>query len=185
MDISIVTAKLLEFERRRPNVNGHSVKLADGGSWLLASPVFLPRAEGLTRPMVDQPLDNLFERSIRGENLEITDLFSIAKSLLLANYELSNEEVETLLEVAPGLESRTFFEGLLSALFGVSRCGKSYTHWIRASLLANGIGIQEIPAGDLLDVIAILVATNRTVPLSKFADACHELDEQSRLEMLI
>ena len=49
----------------------------------------------------------------------------------------------------------------------------------------NGIGSQEIPARDILDVMAILVATNRTVPLSKFADACRELDETARLDILI
>ena len=104
---------------------------------------------------------------------------------MLANYVLSNEEVENLLEFAPGSDSRQFFESVISALFGASERVKSYTQWIRASLLASGIGIQEIPATDILDVMAILVATNRTVALSKFADACRELDEMARLEVLI
>ena len=180
-----MTCKLLESERRRAGANGQAVVLSDGASWLLASPVFQPRSEGLTRPLVDQPLDNLFEKAIRGKDLEIADLYEIGKQLLVVNYILSSEEVENLLEFASGSESRRFFESLLSALFGVGERGKSYTQWIRASLLASGIGTQEIPASDILDVMAILMATNRTVPLSKFADACRELDELSRLERLI
>ena len=159
--------------------------LADGESWLLANPVFQAGPEGLTRPMGDQPLDNLVERAIRGEDLEIAHLFEVAKELLIANYELSNEEVGCLLEFASGTESRKFFESLLSALFGFNEKSKSYTNWVRASLLASGLAAQEIPASDLFDVMAILVATNRTVPLSKFADACRELEERSRLDMLI
>ena len=110
------------MERRRPSAKGLPVVLADGESWLLANPVFQAGPEGLTRPMVDQPLDNLFERAIRGEDLEIAHLFEVAKELLIANYELSNEEVGCLLEFASGTESRKFFECFISGHDWLSFC---------------------------------------------------------------
>ena len=185
MGISIVTSKPSEVERRRAGASGSPVILADGAAWLLASPVFQPRGEGLTRPLVDQPLDNLFENAIRGKDLGLCDLFEICKELLFVNYVPSPDELVDLLEFAPGAESRQFVESVIAALFGSGDQARAYTQWIRASLLVNGIGSQEIPARDILDVMAILVATNRTVPLSKFAEACRELDETARLDILI
>ena len=59
------------------------------------------------------------------------------------------------------------------------------TRWVRASLLANGLVGVRIHARDLSNVLAVLVATKRSIPLSRFADACRVADERARLEVLI
>jgi hypothetical protein len=152
---------------------------------LFARPTYRPGAAGLTVPPIDGPLDRLFERSVSNEGLALSDLWEIARELLKANYELSDEEVCRLLEVAPGPESRRLAIDVLDAVGGSDTAMKTYTTWVRASLLANGLAGTEIPAEDLANVLAILVATNRTTPLSRFSDACRLMDERARLETLI
>lgn len=175
----------IERERRKPGAEGTPAGLADGQLWLLANPTYRPRPGGLTRPPVDPALDRIFECAVLGERLSLCDLWAAARALLLANYALSEDEAARLLSVSEGPESRALAGHVLDALFASDGAGKTYTAWARASLLANGLGRQEVPAGDLVNVLAILVATNRTIPLSKFADACRLLDERARLETLI
>ncbi len=177
--------EVLEPARRRPGATGVPVKLADGQEWLLARPSYRPRADGLTRPMIDLPLDRIFEAVVLNESLSLSDLWQIARELLKANYELTDEELIRLVSVAPGSEAHSFATAILDAVAGSDSVSKSYTAWVRASLLANGLTFEEIPAADLTHVLAILVATKRTIPLSQFADACRLLNERSRLEALI
>jgi hypothetical protein len=161
------------------------VTLADGQTWLFAYPVYRPREGGLTLPMIDAPLDRVFESTVLGEGLSLCDLWQVARELLRVNYELSDDEMNQLLSVSPGPECRALASDVLDAVVGADAGGKTYTAWVRASLLANGLGREDIPARDLSNVLAVLVATNRTIPLSKFADACRLLDERARLEALI
>lgn len=175
----------VEHERRRPGAAGAAIRLADGRPWLLASPTFRPRPEGLTRPQVDQPLDRVFDCAALGEGLDLADVWAAARELLRANYDLTDDELAGLLSVAPGSESRELAAEVVRALFGPDRGEKTYTRWVRASLIAGGLGGAEIPAEDLPNVLAVLVATNRTIPLSRFADACRLADERARLEALV
>jgi hypothetical protein len=175
----------LEQERRKPGAEGTPVLLADGRHWLLANPMYNPGPGGLTSPPVDGPLDRCFESSILGEGLDLTDVWQAARQLLLANYDLTDDELSRLLSVAPGPESRALASEVIRALFGSDAEERSYTRWVRACLLANGLSGVNIPARDLPNVLAVLVATNRAIPLSRFADACRLLDERARLENLI
>jgi hypothetical protein len=175
----------VEHRRRKPGAGGIPVRLADGELWLLAVPNIRVGAGGLTRPLVDQHLDRIFECVVLDEALNWGDVWAAARELLRTNYELSDEETAQLLSVSPGPESHALATEVVRALFGPDQGERTYSRWVRASLLANGIGDTEIPANDLLNVLSILVATNRTVPLSKFADACRLLDERVRLETLI
>ena len=175
----------LEPQRRRPGASGNPVTLADGHVWLFAHPEYRPRSEGLTRPLIDGPLDRIFDHAVRNEGLPLCDLWEVARGLLGANYDLSDEELNTLLSVSPGFEGRRLAIDVLNAAAGTDSGEKGYIAWVRASLLANGLGGSDVPARDLGNVLAILVATNRTIPLSKFADACRLVDEQARLETLI
>jgi hypothetical protein len=184
-DISSATADLVEYQRRKPEASGTPVTLADGQRWLLANPIYRPRLEGLTQPPVDQPVDAIFERSVLNTALPFASFCELARPLLRANYELSEDDVSQLLSVSVGAESRTLAEGILTAVFGADQGEKTYTSWVRASLLAGGLSGSEIPARDLAHVLAILVATNRTIPLSAFADACRLADTRARLETLI
>ena len=159
--------------------------LADGQAWRLAEPVFRPCVRGLTDPVVDRPLDRIFESSVLNEPMGLCDLMEVARNSLKANYDLSDDELGSLLSVAPGQEAEDLGEMILGAVFVSESAEKSFTQWVRASLLANGLGQTDIPARDLLNVMTILVATNRTIPLSRFSDACRLQDERARLETLL
>ena len=174
-----------EFDRRKPGACGTPVILADGQAWLLAQPSYRPRADGLTTPDVDRPLDRVFECSILNEPLSLCDLWEVARNALNANYELSEDELATLLSVSPGQQAESLGAAVVEAILASEIAEKSFTNWVRASLLANGLGQTDVPARDLLNVLTILVATNRTVPLSRFADACRLQDERNRLETLL
>jgi hypothetical protein len=51
--------------------------------------------------------------------------------------------------------------------------------------LANGVVPATVRPGDLANVLAILVATRRTIPAPQFIDASRAAEEQSSLETLI
>ena len=174
-----------EFDCRKPGACGTPVIFADGQAWLLAQPSYRPRADGLTTPDVDRPLDRVFECSILNEPLSLDDLWEVARNALKANYELSEDELTKLLDVLPGHQAESLGEAILEAILASEIAEKSFTNWVRASLLANGLGQTDVPARDLLNVLTILVATNRTIPLSRFADACRLQDERNRLETLL
>ena len=184
-DTSSPAPDLVEDQRRKPGALGTPVTLADGQQWMMANPTYCPRPEGLTQPPVDRPLDAIFECSVLNTNLPFSGFCDVARRLLAANYELTEDELSQLLSVPPGAESRALAEDVLNALFGADRGEKTYTNWVRASLLANGLSDSGIPAQDLVHVLTILVATNRTIPLSAFADACRLADTRARLETLI
>ena len=185
-DTSSPMPDLSEYERRKPGAEGRWSSLADGQHWLLANPTYQACRDVLTEPKVDQPLDRLFEsrRASRSRRRSATSGKS-ARSLLKANYDLSDHELAELLSVAPGAESQRLAAAVFEALFGPDQAGRTYGDWVRASLQANGLGSTEIPTRDLSNVLAILVATNRTVPLTRFAEACREVDERANLEALI
>ena len=185
MDTSCAMNELHEHERRKPGASGSPVKLADGRPWLLAIPTFRPDVEGLTRPRVDQPLDRIFASAVLDEDLSLKDVWEAARSLLKHNYDISDEEIATLIGVFTEAEGRSLAKEILGILFGTERRERTFTHWVRASLIANGLTDAEISSEDLMDVLAVLVSTNRTISLTKFIDACRLADERARLEALI
>jgi hypothetical protein len=184
LDTSAPTRRLVEYERRKPGASGTPIVLADGQQWLLANPTYRATSNGLTQPSVDHLLDVVFDCSVLATSLRFTDFFELAGQLLKANYDLGDDELSHLLSVSAGAETREFIERILSALFGTDS-ERTYTSWVRASLLTNGLEDVEIPARDLTHVLAILVATKRTVPLSTFAEACRLAESRARLEALI
>jgi hypothetical protein len=184
-DIYPQMADPVEYERRRPGADGIPIRLSDGRDWLLARPAYRPTLAGVSTPVVDGPLDRIFECAVIGGELDLKDIWLAAKQLLSVNYELTPDELRDLLSTSPGSESRTLASGVIEALFGSEQDEKTYTRWVRASLLANGLGGVDIAAQDLPNVLAILVATNRSIPLYRFADACRLVDERARLERLI
>lgn len=175
----------LERDRRKPEAAGSPVRLADGARWLLAHPTFRPTAGGLADPLIDGPLDRVFESVVMGVGVELVDVWEAAFELLNRNYDLSPDEAFDLLSVRSGAEAAALAEAVVEAVFGGPPGEKGFTRWVRASLLANGLGGTEVPARDLTDMLAVLVATNRTIPLSRFADVCLRSDERARLESLI
>jgi hypothetical protein len=184
-DISRPTGELTELTRRKTGAEGLPVRLADGRHWLLAIPRYLANGESLTLPDVDESIDCLFEQSVLSGEVSIADIAEVARTLLLANYDLDDEEFAELASLAPGEESRAFAAAVLEALFGPSQAVRSYSDWVRASLLANGVVASAIRPGDLANVLSILVATKRTIPAPQFIDASRAAEEQASLESLI
>jgi hypothetical protein len=174
-----------EHERRKPGARGSLIRLADGQPWLLAEPAFRPRPGGLTIPDVDAALDRFHEQIVLGDDVSLADVQAVARTLLLANYDLSDVEVADLLEVEPGTEAEELARAVLESLFGPESRVRGYGDWVRASLLANGLAASEIPASAINDVLTILMATNRTVPPSQFVDACRAALDRDSLERLV
>lgn len=175
----------IESERRRLGADGMPIRLADGQVWLLATPSYRAGRGGLTRPDVDEVLDRIFESLSLDGGVSLEDAWSAARVLLLRNYRLDDDELAQLLSVSPGAESRDLADAVVSALLGSEDGERTYSRWVRASLLANGLAGSEIPAGDLPNVLSILVATGRTVPLDQFVDACRAARDDAALESLI
>jgi hypothetical protein len=135
--------------------------------------------------MVDRPTERIFECLVSQGTLSLSDIWEAAVALLRKNYDLNNEELSQLLSVSPGEEAERLKQAVLDLLFGSSSKRRGYGHWVRASLLASGLGASRISAEDLPDVMSILVATNRTVPLVQFVDVCREAQLRVTLDALI
>jgi hypothetical protein len=184
-DISGPTSDLSESSRRKKGAAGLPIRLADGARWLLAVPLYRPGGLSFTEPDIDAVLDRLFERSALTGEVGLADVAEAARTLLLANYDLTDGEFSELASLAPGEESRALAETVLEALFGAQQVVRSYSDWARASLLANGVVAEAIRPGDLANVLSILVATKKTIPSSQFIDASRAADEHAALESLI
>jgi hypothetical protein len=176
---------LTEHERRKPGARGRLVRLADGQPWLLAEPTFRPTSTGLTTPDVDAEIDLFYEQIVLGDDIPLADIMAVARTLLLANYDLTDVEVAELLELEVGAEAETLAGAVLESLFGPDQRVRGYVDWVRASLLANGLTLSQIPASAINDVLTILMATNRTVPPSQFVDACRAARDRDSLERLV
>ena len=177
--------ELTEYDRRQPGARGIVATLADGHSWLLAEPTFRPKSGPLTTPDIDSALDRFYERIILGDDLPLDDLLGVARILLLANYDLSDLEANTLLDVDAGVEAETLARVISEALFGPEHRVRNYTDWVRASLLGNNLTTSEIPASAVNDVLTLLLATGRTVPPVQFIDACRVAQDRESRERLI
>ena len=176
---------LTESERRKPEARGVPATLADGRPWLLVEPTFRPKAGPLTTPDLDSALDRFYERIILGDDLPLDDLLGVARTLLLANYDLSDLEVNSLLDVDAGDEAEALAKVVSEALFGPEHRVRNYTDWVRASFLGNGLTTTEVPASAVNDVLTLWLATGRTVPPAQFIDACRAALDREHRERLI
>ena len=176
---------LSEHDRRKPGARGVPAVLADGSPWLLAEPIFRPKLGTLTTPDVDSALDRFYERIILGEDLPLDDLLGVARTLLLANYDLADLEASALLDVDAGGEAEALARAVSAALFGPEQPARNYTDWVRASFLGNGLSAADIPASAVNDILTVLLATGRTVPPAQFIDACRAAMDREAREQLI
>ncbi len=176
---------LTEPSRRKPAARGITATLADGQLWLLAEPTFRPKAGPLTTPDIDSALDRFYERIILAEDLPLDDLLAVVRTLLLANYDLTETEVSFLLDIDAGDEAEALARAVSEALFGPEQRIRNYSDWVRASLLCNGLTTAEVPSSALNDLLTLLLASGRTVPPTQFIDACRAAQDRELRERLI
>jgi hypothetical protein len=174
-----------EFERRKAGADGRVIRLADGQHWMIATPLYSAAQGCLTHPLVDQSLDRIVDKIALNETCDIDDIRDVARALLKVNYDVTDDEVYNLFLFSSDHDTTILVRSVLEALFGPEDTLRTYTDWVRASLIANGLHSPSISTRDLPNILSILVATNRTVPLSQFADAHREVNESRTLEALI
>ena len=170
-------------QRRKPGASGTPILLGDGRTWLMPSPSYVAGYSSLSKPDIDQHLDNCFDAAINQAMIGWRDLFGAARELLKVNYFVTDEELMGLFTFEAAA-AKTFASTFMDIMFGPEDPDKTRTLWIRATLLANGLGGLLILPEDLQNVLDILVATKRTIPLEQFADACLDAAERRSLAML-
>jgi hypothetical protein len=185
MATSFSMKSLEESTRRKPGAAGVPIRLSDGHEWLFAIPQFCLNRKSLTTPAIDLELDELFESSTLEGNVSLRSIFSACRLLLLENYLLTDLEIANLLSLASADEAKNLADATMGILFGVQARERSYSDWIRTSLLANGIGMVAITSDQVSDVMNLLVATKRTIPAQQFINACAVAAENSVLESLV
>lgn len=174
-----------ELLRRKPGARGRPIRLADGSDWLLPDARYHVGPGALTRPDLDAWVDRFHEQMTLGEEIALADILLVARSLLLVNYELDDEELAELLTVAAGMEAERMTGDVLAALFGAGDRSRGFTDWARVSLVANGLAGLELDPAAIQDVLMILVATGRAIPSVSFIDSCRIAADRESLEHLI
>ncbi|MDX2038870.1 MAG: hypothetical protein SFX72_19650 [Isosphaeraceae bacterium] len=161
------------------------MRLADGSEWILRHPSYRPTGSSLTDPDIDGPLDRLYDSIVIEQQASLIDVWEIARRLIEPNYDLEAPEIEQLLEVAEGPECQSFVESILGVLFGRRDRERSYTEWIRASMMSNGIDVIQTSGDRLSEVMGVLVSTGRTIPAGKFIEAHAVASDLAALESLV
>lgn len=176
---------LQESDRRLPSARGTLIPLANGEEWLFSSLQISMNASGLTAPKIDLELNSIFDGMTTEGRVNLTDIWTVGRLLLNANYNLSDDEISELFEFRTGTEIQDFADKVLSHILFLDSKAKGLIDWVRASLLANRIDPCLLSFRDLPHVLETLVATNRAIPLSKFADACQQSQERDLLDSLV
>lgn len=131
----------------------------DGQAWLLAD--VIPVAGG-------DVWDRLYDQNCLTRRYEPGDLQLAAAKLLWANYHLTADEGVGLILAVP---VRDLVEPVELALFGPDKPLRTYSEWVRSSLICAGIDPRMVPPGDLRAVLEQLVATGRCLPQHQFVSA--------------
>jgi hypothetical protein len=162
-------------ERLREGATGIEVTMGDGRTWLLAH---CGLAKGLTAVR-----DRMFDSLIVYDEASGEDILEGCFYALRINYNLTDEEFAALVNAT---DPATIFDGVIEAVLPTA-CGddRTYTGWARASLLANGIKPIDVPAGDMRNVLDMLVATNRTLPLNKFVESARHAAARATIRGMI
>lgn len=185
MESSERPAVSLEADRRRASADGQPFRLADGQEWLFATPRYQPASPGLVHPAIAPLIDRIFADSILRRSIQVADVEAAAIALLRENYDLSSREIASLLAFESEDDWQRLCQHVVALLFGSDDRPRSYTDWVRQSLLANGLAAVDLESRDVMGVLSILVATNRTSPLTQFVDVCRIAEEEQELDQVI
>ncbi|MDR3639064.1 MAG: hypothetical protein P4L84_34990 [Isosphaeraceae bacterium] len=136
--------------------------------WLLA--------EGGISAGVGPIRDRLYDYMVTRQTVRMGDVFQTAWSLLAANYDLSEDELSTLIFSA---DQGELVDAVLDALFGPENPRRGWTEWATTALLANGLDPTKIPVRSLHGVLAHLVISGRAAAPDAFiGSAIHAAKRQ-------
>lgn len=134
-------------------------KLAIGDrEWLL------PLA--MTSPDFDRWRDEMIRQCAFRGSYSAELLREVGQLLLMVNYDLRADEAFFLVRLAELDPLRDALEECLLAYSGNRECG--YHHWVRSSLIANGIAPEAVDDSDLPHVLTQLLETGRAMPPDRF-----------------
>jgi hypothetical protein len=150
-----------DARRRHDGIDGTPIEIG-GTTWLLADYV----------PLLGAVWNRLFDQAVIDGRYEPDDVHKAAMHLLIENYRLSASECAVLLLAAPLGSADEEHPGLVAAveraMFGEDqeqyRSCRTYSQWMRLSLLANGLDPEKVPARDRRPLVLYLVAAGKAAP---------------------
>lgn len=140
--------------------SGTPVKLSDGNVWLLADGGLLNVLDGL-RDKIDD------DARLTGE-VNMIDVAEMAAHLVVANYELDDDEARRLVI---GSVDQELADAVTEALFGQNGPRRTYTSWAASALLANGIDPASVPSRLMPHVLHQLEGTKRCMPRGEYIES--------------
>lgn len=143
--------------RLRRALPGRTIRLAEA-TWSIPYAVYA-RA-------YDQIRDRMYESIAGRGTVARADIVICAHSLLCLQYDLSEEEVHALL--GP-VDPTDLTEAVLACLMGEDDPLRSYSNWVRTSLIINNLDPDKIHPTELPVVMFQLEALGRIVPLQSFS----------------
>ena len=160
----------IKSRQREAQPQGIDVVLNDGQTWVLP---YLGLARGLT-----EIRDRMFDQLCIKDSVDVGDILDAASFCLSVNYELSREELASLLiptgrdETEKMVINPDLVDAVIDAVLPmVDDSGMTFTKWARGSLLSCGIKPADVPARDLPGLLAILQANGRIKPIHEYDSA--------------
>jgi hypothetical protein len=156
--------------RAKRGARGIPAVMGDGEEWLLFQDSLSPELDGYR--------DRLFDSSTLTKKVGMDDVREVAWFLLKLNYSLTGEEAASLVVNAG---QKGLAEAVMDALLWPDGEHKTYTTWVRSSLLTNGLVPESIPPEILPSVLLQLVQTGRAVPADEFISSAVAAGKRRKL----
>lgn len=139
---------------------GVPVTLADGNSWVLAY--------GTLAPTLLRHIDEIYDKATLTDSVPMEHVLICAWQMLLANYNLSNEEAALLIY---GSDHQKLADAVVASLFGEQPPRITYSTWALGAFFSNGLDPNDMPTWLIPTVLRELVATGRARPPEQCIDA--------------
>jgi hypothetical protein len=157
-------------DRARNGADGTAVLLGDNQHWLIPSSVHATFLNGHR--------DRMYEQMLSRGSVAMTDIHAVAWTLLNVNYALTPEEAFTLIR---STDNSALTDAVCNSLLGEDDPVRSYSNWVRSSLLCNGIKPEDISPADLPHVLHQLVNTSRAQPIEEYTHIARALEKRRGL----
>lgn len=161
VDERIASKPLTPDDRARmPHPQGFPVILSDGQTWVLA--------HGCLKPRLLRETDEIFDDVMVTQIIPLPAAMRAAFILLMANYDVSQEEAYQLLQTA---ELRQLVTAVADSLLGPDRGHKTWSMWALSAFYSNGIEPMSVPPQLVPSVLLQLVKTGRAMGQTDFIDS--------------